>query len=402
MHLLGCLSLHQDLFFMMGSAGIALVICGWIGFAFCAQRSGSWSAESHVVLGDELIQSSDGEQMAKCIYFTLFAAAAAQGTSLASECASAGFFCIESCIVSPVFDTNIPFEVGEIPQCAPKSTDLTFQRHLAAADIKSLDECVTYCLNEFGQDKLFVEYGTRSGTGLGACNCVRGVCDPMAAGTMIAAVDGTDFGAAGGEAMFSNGWVEFPGPPSTNGGHRAGHIAFAFSCAAPSTVAWELSAVRTDGNSDSVMVGVENPSERVAWHLQGSRSTLEDMEFTWSSRSTSFAVDAGPNSLLISEREVRHLVAAAPLLASIESTQVALSAARFFQSLTTSVCAARRMACILTVSALSLEVTSVRSMPVQPRSSRVVSRCTRPMPYVGPLVMPACVRSVDGLWNFYL
>ena len=136
MHLLGCLSLHQDLFFMMGSAGIALVICGWIGFAFCAQRSGSWSAESHVVLGDELIQSSDGEQMAKCIYFTLFAAAAAQGTSLASECASAGFFCIESCIVSPVFDTDIPFEVGEIPQCAPKSTDLTFQRHLAAADIK--------------------------------------------------------------------------------------------------------------------------------------------------------------------------------------------------------------------------------------------------------------------------
>ena len=133
---------------------------------------------------------------------------------------------------------------------------------------------------------------------------------------MIAAVDGTDFRAAGGEAVFSNGWVEFPGPPLTLGGHRAGHIAFAFSCVAPSIVAWELSSVRTDGNSDSVMVGVDKPSKWFAWHLRGSRSTLADMEFTWSSGSTSFRVDAGPNSLLISEREVRHLVATAPLLAS--------------------------------------------------------------------------------------
>ncbi len=126
--------------------------------------------------------------------------------------------------------------------------------------------------------------------------------------TTIAAVDGADVGAAGGEAVFSNGWVEIPGPPSTEGGSRVGHVAYAFSCGAPSTVAWELGAVTTDGFSDSVLVRVDPPSDEgwVDWHPHQERSTLEDTEFAWSSRSASFVVDAGPHSLLIGEREVCH------------------------------------------------------------------------------------------------
>jgi hypothetical protein len=146
--------------------------------------------------------------------------------------------------------------------------------------------------------------------------------------TVITAVDGTDVGAAGGEAVFSNGWVEFPGPPSRGGGERAGHVAYAFSCVAPSTVAWELSAVLTDGDSDSVLVRVDPPGDEgwVDWHLGGSRSTLEDMEFAWSSRSTSFAVDAGRHSLLIGEREVRR--ASLPLAPQPHSPQHVFSSNR--------------------------------------------------------------------------
>lgn len=76
---------------------------------------------------------------------------------------------------------------------------------------------------------------------------------------------------------------------------------------APSTVAWQLSAIAADGNSDSVLLQVDSPSDEgwVTWHLGGLGSSLEEMVFVWSSTSASFQVDAGPHSLLIAEREVR-------------------------------------------------------------------------------------------------
>ena len=117
-----------------------------------------------------------------------------------------------------------------------------------------------------------------------------------------------DVGAAGGEAIFSQDWVEFPGPPATLGGSRSGYVAYAFSCVAPSTVAWQLSTIAADGDSDSVLLQVDSPSDEgwVTWALGGLGSSLEEMVFVWSSTSASFPVDAGPHSLLIAEREVRH------------------------------------------------------------------------------------------------
>jgi hypothetical protein len=136
------------------------------------------------------------------------------------------------------------------------------------------------------------------------------------AASIIDAVDGTDFGAAGGEAVFSDGWVEFPGPPDTGGGERAGYVAYAFSCAAPTTVAWELSTIAPDSKANSVYlkVVVEDTDEVVmpdagsdeawvAWQFSGSYNSLPD--FAWTSSSASFSVDAGLHTLLISEREVR-------------------------------------------------------------------------------------------------
>lgn len=191
--------------------------------------------------------------------------------------------------------------------------------------------------------------------------------------TSISAVDGTDFAAAGGQADFSSGWVEFPGPPQTHGGYRSGHIAYEFSCAAPSTVAWQLSAVLTDGESDSVMLQVDSASEEelnlgwVEWHLGPERSNLEAMDFQWSDASASFPVAAGPHTLLIGEREVRRPLCLQIRRALLWTASTIVSAAEG-----TRLChrRARRMACTLTGFSLLWEGTSAALMVFYPWSAR--------------------------------
>ena len=129
---------------------------------------------------------------------------------------------------------------------------------------------------------------------------------PPSTSPTIAATEGTDCGAAGGEADFSNGWVEFPGPPASGGGLRSGYIAYPFSCTVPSTVAWEISAVSTDGGSDSALMQVDSTDSEgwVEWHFHA-RSTLSEMSFAWSPESTAVAVGAGQHTLFVAEKEVR-------------------------------------------------------------------------------------------------
>lgn len=181
----------------------------------------------------------------------------------------------------------------------------------------------------------------------------------------MSAADGTDFGAAGGHANFSNGWVEFPGPPGTGGGERNGHVAYAFSCAAPSTVAWKVSAVTPDGKSDSLYVQVDSSSDEgwSEWHL-GTSPGQSVPDFHWkSTASASFSVGAGLHTLLIREREVRSPCAPPGLPAAAELTCLCCLGY------------ARRMASSLTGSDSRWEGASVGSTTSRPQAA---SRAGRP------------------------
>jgi hypothetical protein len=182
-HLLGYLTLHQDLFVIVGGVGLGLLVYGWIGFACCTPVSPNFSAETTVMLGGELIPSSDGEQMAKRIVIVLVFGVAAQGMTLVTgECPSAGVFCVHArtpCAASPLFDT--PFELAhEGMRCAMSNSSsngtAAYMHPLQRNGVTGAQECVEGCLEVSvdwpgGAFTGIVEYGPSSG-----CYCVRAAC----------------------------------------------------------------------------------------------------------------------------------------------------------------------------------------------------------------------------------